>query len=154
MDSQNFFMQSSNRPARLLVVEDERHIARFLEFVLKKEGYHVALAGDGEQALSMIESANPDAILVDLVLPGISGLDVLRQVRADEGNRDLVVLVLTARSFENTPEEVILAGADSHCTKPIAPSTLLRKLMDFGVPPRVDQSRRQGEACRQPALTA
>lgn len=155
MGSQIFFAQPGNyRPARLLVVEDERHIARFLEFVLKKEGYQVTLAGDGEQALSILEGVKPDAMLLDLVLPGISGIDVLKQIRAGKSNCDLVVLVLTARSFEDTPEEVILAGADSHCTKPIAPSTLLRKLIDFGVPPRVARPIEQGEECLQPALTA
>ncbi len=151
MDSQNFFMHNI-RPAKLLVVEDERHIARFLEFILKKEGYQVTLAGDGEQALSILKNAKPDAMLLDLVLPGISGLDVLKQIRADEGNRNLTVLVLTARSFEDTPEEIILAGADSHCTKPIAPSTLLRRLMDFGVPPKIARTIEE-EECRQPALT-
>ncbi|HEY7544144.1 MAG TPA: response regulator [Blastocatellia bacterium] len=140
MDGNDFFMQTSPRPARLLVVEDDRRAARFLEFVLKKEGYQVTLARDGEQALSIMESAKPDAMLLDLVLPGISGLDVLRELRASERNGDLVVLVLTARSFEETPEEIIMAGADSHCTKPIVPSTLLSKLVDFGVPPRIVQA--------------
>ncbi|MEW6208108.1 MAG: response regulator [Acidobacteriota bacterium] len=149
----NLFKQTDvARPARLLVVEDERYIARFLEFVLKKEGYQVTLAVDGEQALSIIESAKPDAVLLDLVLPGMSGLDVLRRIRADERMSDLIVLILTARSFEETPEEIILAGADSHCAKPVAPTLLLRKLMDFGVSPILDQARERSEY-REAALT-
>jgi two-component system phosphate regulon response regulator PhoB len=136
------------------VVEDERHIARFLEFILRKEGYQVTVAADGEQALASLDRAKPDAMLLDLVLPGMSGLDVLRRLRSDRRNSDLVVLVLTARAFEDTPEEVIQAGADSHCTKPIAPSTLLRRLMDFGVPPRfAESSRPMVRICNQPAFT-
>ena len=141
------------KPTKVLVVEDERHIARFLEFILRKEGYEVTLAANGEQALASLESATPDAILLDLVLPGMSGLDLLRRVRSDSSSRDIVVLVLTARSFEDAPEEIIQAGADSHCTKPIAPSTLLRKLLDLGVPPMHKESVEPIKKCNQQSLT-
>jgi DNA-binding response OmpR family regulator len=145
----NLFKQTDiARPTRLLVVEDDRHTARFLKFILRKEGYHVTLAENGEQALRVIESARFDALLLDLVLPGISGLDALRRIRADDRNSDLIVLILTARSFEETPEEIILAGADSHCPKPVAPTMLLRKLADLGVSPGGDQAS-EGREYRQ-----
>jgi DNA-binding response OmpR family regulator len=142
----------SVRQARLLIVEDERHTARFLEFVLRKEGYQVVLAANGEQALATLDSIKPDAILLDLVLPGISGLDVIRSVRSDLNYRELVVVVLTARSFEDTPEEIIQAGADSHCAKSTAPSTLVKKLRDFGVPPRLSCDPGSVRECRQPVV--
>jgi CheY-like chemotaxis protein len=130
------------RSARVLVVEDERHIARFLEFVLRKAGYDVAVANDGEEALEIVERFQPDAMLLDLVMPKLSGLEVLRTLRADKKYAELIIAVLTARSFGEMSAEILTAGANLHCEKPIAPSTLLRQLLDFGVPPMVDQRSR------------
>lgn len=139
--SQNLVREANTtRAARVLVVEDERHIARLLEFALKKEGYEVAVAYDGEQALVALEQFAPDAVFLDLVLPGISGLEVLRRLRAHPKHAHLIVVVLTASPFGDTPAEVIEAGANAHCTKPVAPSTLSRKLLEFGVPPMVEDS--------------
>ncbi|MDQ3827798.1 MAG: response regulator [Candidatus Tectomicrobia bacterium] len=123
--------------AKVLVVDDERHIARFLEFVLKKAGYEVALAYNGEQALAAVEAFDPDVVLLDLVLPGLTGLEVLKRLRADSGHAALAVMVLSAQSLGEVPAELREAGANAHCTKPIAPSTLLKKLAALGVPPSV-----------------
>jgi DNA-binding response OmpR family regulator len=128
--------------AKVLVVEDERHIARFLEFVLKRAGYEVAVVYNGEQALAAVEAFAPDVVLLDLVMPGLTGLEVLKRWRGDPQYAGLVVMVLSARSFGDGPAEVIEAGANDHCTKPIAPSTLLKKLADLGVPPVVSTPRR------------
>jgi DNA-binding response OmpR family regulator len=126
-----------NHPqARVLVVDDERHIARFLEFVLKKADYEVAVAYNGEQAMAAVNTFTPDVVILDLVLPGISGLEVVKCLRADANQADLVVIILSGRSFGDAPAKVVEAGANAHCTKPIAPSTLLKMLMDLGVPPR------------------
>jgi CheY-like chemotaxis protein len=135
------------RQARVLVVDDERQTARLLEFILSKEGYRVARAADGPQALAAAGAFHPDAVLLDLQLPGISGLEVLRRLRADPANAALVVLVLTASSFEVPPAEVLQAGANSHCTKPIAPSTLLRKLRELNVPVEVTGRETEGTPC-------
>lgn len=126
------------RPARVLVVDDERHIARVLEFVLKKAGYEVVVAYDGEQALSEVKRFAPDALLLDLVMPKLSGLEVLKQLRADQQNARLVIAVLTARSFEDVAGEIMTAGANLHCEKPVAPSTLLRELIRLGISPLVE----------------
>jgi two-component system phosphate regulon response regulator PhoB len=136
---------SASRPARILVVEDERQTARLLEFVLSKAGYKVSCAADGPRALTAASAFSPDAVLLDLQLPGLSGLEVLRHLRAEPANAGLVVLVLTASSFEVAPAAVLEAGANSHCTKPIAPSTLLRKLQELHVP--VTVSDRRANAC-------
>lgn len=130
-------LESTVRPARILVVDDERHIARLLEYVLRKEGYEVQVAHDGEAALAAVEHTQPDAVLLDLVLPGISGLEVLKVLRSDKQRAGLTIAVLSARSFEDMPSELIEAGANFHCTKPVAPSTLLKKLVDVGVPPKL-----------------
>lgn len=125
------------RQAKVLVVDDERHIARVLEFVLRKAGYDVAVAYDGEQALSEVKRFAPDALLLDLVMPKLSGLEVLKQLRADERNARLIIAVLTARSFEDVAGEIMTAGANLHCEKPVAPSTLLRELSKLGVSPMI-----------------
>ena len=137
------------RPSRVLVVvEDERQTARLMEFILTKEGYQVERAADGPQALDAAPAFRPDAVLLDLQLPGLSGLEVLRRLRADPANAGLVVLVLTASSFEVPPAAAVLeAGADAHCTKPIAPSTLLRKLRELNVPVRVEAALPGGASC-------
>jgi len=125
----------------VLVVEDERHIASFLEFVLKRAGYEVAVVYDGEQALAAVEACAPDAMLLDLILPGLTGLEVLKRLRADPRYARLVIMVLSGRSFGDVPAEVMEAGANEHCTKPIGPSTLLKKLADLGVSPTAQTPR-------------
>jgi len=102
--------------------------------MLEKEGYEVAIAHTGEQALKLVESSRPDGILLDLMLPGISGIDVLKHLRAQQLYEKIVVIVLTARPLEETPLEIIQLGANTHCSKPIAPSTLFRTLLEFGLP--------------------
>jgi two-component system response regulator ArlR len=129
-------------PAKILVIEDERHIARFLEFVLQKAGYEVVVAYNGAQALAAAEPFEPDAILLDMVLPGMSGLEILRRLRADPRQERTIIMVLSGRSFGDLPSEVMEAGANAHCTKPIAPSTLLKKLLDLGVPPTTEKPLR------------
>ncbi len=126
-----------SRPARILVVDDERHIARLMEYVLKKECYQVRVATSGEQALEMIERFEPDGLLLDLVMPGLSGLDVLKRVRANHHHDHVKIGILTARSFEGMSSEVSEAGASFHCVKPAAPTTLIKKLLDSGVAPLI-----------------
>jgi CheY-like chemotaxis protein len=121
------------RPGRVLVVEDDRHIARLLDFVLRKAGYELTVANSAEQALVEIQRCKPDALLLDLVLPGMTGLEFLRIIRAEPYLAKCVVIVLSGHWFEQTDATLAEAGASAQCSKPIAPSTLLRKLRDFGV---------------------
>ncbi len=121
---------------KVVVVEDERHIARFLEFVLKKEGYDVAIAYSGEQGLEVIKKNKPAVLLLDFVLPGMSGLDVINHLRADEAYSDLIIIVLTARTFEDNQRDLLEGGANASCAKPIAPSTLIKVLSEFGLSPQ------------------
>src|SRR5579862_3953090 len=99
-----------SRKTRVLVVDDERHISRLLEFVLARQGYQVKVANSGEQALAVVDEFAPDVVLLDLVMPGISGLEVLRRLRGDGKHSDLKILVLSAHSFEHIGEEPIFAG--------------------------------------------
>lgn len=144
---------SEDAKTRILIVEDERHIARFLEYNLKKEGFAAQVAASGERALAAIEEFAPQAMLLDLLLPGISGFEVIKQVRADARHQDLVIVLLTARSFEHTPADKpageisddgeiaavgdkAAVGANAICAKPIAPSTLLKTLLELGISPQ------------------
>ena len=124
------------------MVEDERHIARFLDYVLRKEGYEVEVEYDAERALKKAVSFRPHAILLDLVLPGMSGLEMLRALREDASTRDLIIIALSAQWFWRDEQALHDAGANAHCAKPIAPSTLIRKLHEFGIDPGPKTRRR------------
>ncbi|HEY6331297.1 MAG TPA: response regulator [Blastocatellia bacterium] len=126
------------RPARVLAVDDDRYITRLLEFILTKHGYKVATANCAEKALAMIDEFQPDSILLDLGLPGMSGIEAIRLLRQDHKYARLPIMVLSARSFEHIPDELKDAGATDLWAKPIAPSTLLSRLKDFGIPPDVE----------------
>lgn len=123
------------RAARILVVEDERHIARLLDFVLRKAGYDAVVASNAEKALEDMERRKPDALLLDLVLPGMTGLEFLRTIRARPVFSSCVVMVLSGHAFEHSDACLADAGASAQCSKPIAPSTLLRKLRELGIAP-------------------
>ncbi|HZT33969.1 MAG TPA: response regulator [Bryobacteraceae bacterium] len=124
-------------PGRILVVEDERHIARFLEYVLQKAGYEVDIAEDGRQALEILADFRPHAMILDLVLPEISGLDLLKTIRKEAAYGDLVVVVVSAHWFGEDDQQLREAGATAQCSKPIAPSTLLGKLLELGIKPQM-----------------
>jgi DNA-binding response OmpR family regulator len=116
-------------------VEDERHIARYLEFVLRKEGYDVVTAYDGEEALRRLEEQEPTAVLLDLVLPGISGMELLETIRSDRRHDSVVIIVLSARTSSEDTALLANANVQAQCPKPVAPSTLIKKLAEFGVRP-------------------
>lgn len=125
------------RACRVLVVEDERHIARLLEHVLSKEGYEVLALHDAESAFEAIEEFQPDAMLLDIGLPGISGLDFLKQIRKEPRWAKTVAVVLSAHWFEHDDPSLAEAGATAECPKPIAPSRLLRTLRECGLSPTI-----------------
>lgn len=126
----------SVRAARVLVVENQRHLSKFLEYVLERAGYEVCIAFDGEQALAAVESYLPDAMLLDPVLPGISGLEVLKRLRAHRRNQNLVVVMLLAGGNLDLSIDPQKVGVNSYCWKPIAPGALLQKLAELSVPAR------------------
>ena len=113
-------------PARILIVEDEEHLAKGLLYNLQAEGYEASIEGDGEAALARLESESFDAVLLDIMLPGKSGFDVVTELRARQNY--LPVLILTARG---RPEDVLTgfaAGADDYLPKPFDLSILLARL--------------------------
>ncbi len=134
--------ENATRPSRVLVVEDQRHLARFLQYVLEGAGYEVCNAYDGEQALSEVDRFRPDAAVVDVVLPGISGLEVVRRLRAERKAKRLAILVLTPGHHRDIPPGLAEAGANAHCSKPVDPSCLLESLSCLQVPPAYTRPER------------
>jgi two-component system response regulator ArlR len=120
---------------RILVVEDERHIARFLEYVLRRVGYEVAVEHDAEHALETARSFRPNAWLLDMVLPGMSGIELLHILRREANGDNLVVIILSAHWFGQDEQMLKEAGASAQCAKPIAPTTLIKKLHDLNIFP-------------------
>ena len=127
-----------SRPARILVVDDERYIARFLVYVLTEEGYEAQAVYDGEEALNAAATFSPDAVLLDLLLPKLSGQEVLSRLRADPRFAGLRILLLTGCPIqeEDTPEP-LSRSADAYCLKPIGPSVLIGLLRKLGLPSQV-----------------
>ena len=110
--------------ARILIVEDEKKIARFLELELQHEGYEVQTAGDGRTGLSLALSWEPDLMILDLMLPGLSGIEVCRRLRHDS---DLPIIMLTAKDDVSDKVMGLDMGADDYMTKPFAIEELLAR---------------------------
>ncbi len=110
---------------RILVVDDEPHILRALGINLKARGYDVDLAPTGEEALTVAARHHPDAVVLDLGLPGIDGIDVIRGLR---GWSEVPILVLSARETEPDKVAALDAGADDYVTKPFGMDELLARL--------------------------
>jgi DNA-binding response OmpR family regulator len=114
-----------DRSPRVLVVEDDRDIADVLRRSLGMEGYEVRLAGDGEEALAGAADFSPDAVVLDLGLPKIDGLDVARRLREDG---DVPILMLTARDSVHQRVEGLDSGADDYLVKPFERAELLARV--------------------------
>jgi len=110
----------------VLIVDDEAAVRESLRHALELEGYAVELAADGGRALAQIETATPDAVVLDVLMPGVSGLDVARRLR-NNGNR-VPILMLTARAAVDDRVEGLDAGADDYLVKPFALDELLARL--------------------------
>ncbi|MDN6296986.1 MAG: response regulator [Halomonas sp.] len=112
-------------PAHVLVVDDEPNILLSLEFLMQQAGFDVTTAEDGESALAHIDANRPDLLLLDISLPGISGFDVLGQLRATPATRHLKIIMLTAHGREIEREKGMALGADDYITKPFSTRALV-----------------------------
>jgi len=108
----------------VLVVEDEAHIRRVLEYNLKLDGFEVYLAEDGASGLKLAREKNPDVILLDWLMPEMSGLEVLTELSNDGGTEHIPVFMLTAKGMLNDVTQAFEAGADDYITKPFDPMQL------------------------------
>jgi len=115
-------------PARVLVVEDERDIAALVAYHLTREGYRVRTADSGAEALQAVSHERPDLVILDLMLPGFSGYDILAELRRREATAEVPVIVLTARRDEEDRVKGLELGADDYVTKPFSPRELVLRV--------------------------
>jgi two-component system phosphate regulon response regulator PhoB len=113
---------------RILIIEDERDLSDVLEFNLKREGYETVLAHDGQEGLRKAQTLLPDLILLDLMLPGLSGFDVCRELRAGERTRDIPIIIISAKAEETDQVVGFSLGADDYVTKPFSVKVLLQRI--------------------------
>ena len=125
---------------RVLIAEDEPSIVASLEFLLRKEGYDTRVAHDGEEALALAESFRPDLVLLDLMLPRRSGLEVCRWLRAQPGLRHARVLMLTAKGGKQDVLNGFDAGADDYLTKPFSTQDLMGRVRRLAATPPPEAS--------------
>jgi two-component system, OmpR family, phosphate regulon response regulator PhoB len=119
---------AANAPAKILVVEDERDIAALISYHLTREGYRVRTAEGGDEALEAVTAERPDIVLLDLMLPGFSGYDVLAEMRRKPQLADVPIIVLTARREEADKIKGFELGADDYLTKPFSPRELVLRV--------------------------
>jgi two-component system phosphate regulon response regulator PhoB len=119
--------RSATRPYALLV-EDESALVELIRYNLEKEGYEIATATDGEEALVMIDERLPDILLLDWMLPKLAGIEVCRRVRSRPATRNLPIIMLTAKAEETDRIRGLDTGADDYLTKPFSISELTARI--------------------------
>ena len=140
----------------VLIVEDERAIVEILKFNLKREGYETLEALDGLEGLALARSGDPDLILLDVMLPGMNGFEICRNLR--DGGSAVPIIMLTAREEESDKVFGLEAGADDYITKPFSMRELMarvkanirRRTMDVGVKPASEPGLRSGDLVIDP----
>ncbi len=114
--------------ARVLVVEDEEAISQLLAYNLTKEGFIVEVSTDGSEALIAVDETKPDLVLMDWMLPNVSGIELCRQLRTKAETRDIPVIMLTARGEEEDRVRGLDVGADDYVTKPFSMTELVARM--------------------------
>ena len=113
---------------KILIADDEANIVRSLQFLMKREGFEVLVASDGEAALSLIATHRPDLVLLDVMMPKKSGFEVCQLVRANADWHGVKVVLLTAKGRDVDVEKGLAMGADTYITKPFATKELVAKV--------------------------
>jgi two-component system phosphate regulon response regulator PhoB len=120
--------QSSPRKPLVLVAEDETPLMTLLRYNLEKEGYRALEAGDGEQALMLAAEETPDLVLLDWMMPKVTGIEVCRRLRSRAETRNVPIIMLTARGEESDRVRGLDTGADDYITKPFSMTELLARI--------------------------
>ena len=113
---------------KILVVDDEEDILELLRFNLLREGFGISCTASGEEALRLVRSELPELILLDLMLPGIDGLEVARRLKNDSGTREIPIVMLTAKGEEADIVTGLELGADDYITKPFSPRVVVARV--------------------------
>ena len=114
--------------AKILVADDDVDIRELVEFKLSTMGHEIVAVGDGAAAVEACRADKPDLAVLDVMMPGVSGLDAIRAIRADPALADLPVILLTARAQETDVETGFDSGADDYITKPFSPRELASRV--------------------------
>ncbi len=118
----------SNLQPNVLIVEDEPPLVELLSYNLEKAGFQIHIARDGEEALLAVEERKPDLILLDWMLPYVSGIEICRRIRRNPETRNVPIIILTARGEEDDRIRGLEAGADDYVVKPFSPSELVARV--------------------------
>lgn len=118
----------NNNAHKILLVDDEPDILEFLSYNLKKEGYQVFTALTGEEGIAVAKKEMPHLVLLDVMMPGVDGIEVCRELRSAQGMDGVVIAFLTARSEDYSHIAGFEAGADDYINKPIKPRVLLSRI--------------------------
>ena len=113
---------------KILIVDDEPNIVISLEYLMKKEGFEVAVAADGEEALAQVAAFDPDLILLDIMMPRRSGYEVCEALRADPARAGLIIVMLTAKGRDTEVAKGLALGADAYVTKPFSTKELVAQV--------------------------
>jgi CheY-like chemotaxis protein len=117
--------------SRILVADDEPHIRKLVTFTLKTKGYEVLEAADGGEALEAARTGAPDLILLDVMMPVMTGYDVLDRLKADPATADIPVIILSAKSQAAEVQEGLARGALEYISKPFTPKELAQRVADM-----------------------
>lgn len=112
----------------ILIADDEPNIVISLEYLLQREGYRVRVARDGQEALDTLRAAPPDLVLLDVMLPGVSGFEVCQKIRENPAWNGIRVLMLTAKGRDVEMSKGMALGADAYITKPFSTKELLAQI--------------------------
>jgi DNA-binding response OmpR family regulator len=122
---------SERIPERILIADDEPNILISLEYLMKREGYEVHVARDGQEALDMLRRVLPRLVLLDVMMPVKTGFEVCQELRADEALKDTLVLMLTAKGRDTDIAKGLGVGADAYMTKPFSTKDLVVKVREM-----------------------
>ncbi len=115
----------------ILIADDEPNILVSLEYLMKREGFTVHVARDGQEALDVLRREKPRLVLLDVMMPRKSGFEVCQELRADEAIKDTLVLMLTAKGRETDVVKGLALGADAYMTKPFATKDLVARVREL-----------------------
>ena len=116
---------------RVLVVDDEPHVVKTLTFVLKKEGYQVFTAGNGEEAINQVHASKPDLMFLDVMMPKKNGYEVCQELKSDSNLKSIHIIMLSAKGQEADKEKALNLGADEFMTKPFSPGGVVTRVKEL-----------------------
>jgi DNA-binding response OmpR family regulator len=123
---------------RILVVDDDTRLTELLKLVFESQGFGVTIANNGRQTLEILETELPEAILLDLMMPGMSGMDVCESIRANPRTANIPIIVLTAKSSPESKRELLEVGATQYLVKPVRPTELISHIREaISIPTQV-----------------